>query len=62
MTEKKQKYINGMKEEFASNAWLKTLVHKSDLNDKYSIKILCLLSEKEYENLMIEVFLLVDEK
>ena len=57
MTEKKQKYINGMKEEFASNAWLKTLVHKTELNDKYSIKMLTLLSEKDYDDFMIEVFL-----
>ena len=56
----KQKYTYGIKAEFASLPWLKTLVHRADLNDKYAIKILCLLSEKDYDDIMIDATLLVD--
>jgi len=49
-----------IRKEFSSIAWLKTLVHRADLNDKYAIKILCLLSEKDYDDIIIDVTLLVD--
>ena len=56
---KKQEYIHGIKKEFADLAWLTTLVHKAKLGCWYSYKILVLINQNDYDDLMIDVNLLV---
>ena len=56
---KKQEYIHGIKKEFADLAWLTTLVHKAKLGCRYSYKILALINQDDYDDLMIDINLLV---